>query len=99
MSEEELKAFIAKAATDKSIQERINIANTHEEVVEIAKEHGHSIDASTLRSKLAPDELEAMTGGGLSNGTFCQVTASILNCKNTGLDHCQVPTGRFECGG
>ena len=40
-----------------------------------------------------------MTGAGFSNGTFCQVTASLVACKNTGLDHCSVPTGRVECGG
>ena len=99
MSEEQLKAFIAKAGTNKSIQERINNANTHEEVVDIAKEHGHSIDALILRETLTAADLEVMTGAGFSNGTFCQATASIAACKNTGLEYCSVPTGRVECGG
>ena len=41
MSEEQLKAFIAKAKDDTSIQEKLKAAKTPEDVVEIAKEHGH----------------------------------------------------------
>ena len=41
MSEEQLKAFIAKAKDDTSIQEKLKAAKTPEDVVDIAKEHGH----------------------------------------------------------
>ena len=41
MSEEQLKAFLAKARDDQSIQEKLKAAKTPEEVVGIAKEHGH----------------------------------------------------------
>ena len=48
MSEEQLKAFIAKAKDDQSIQEKLKAAKTPEEVVGIAKEHGHEFTADKL---------------------------------------------------
>ena len=41
MSEEQLKAFIAKANADQSIQDKLKAAKTSEDVVGIAKDHGH----------------------------------------------------------
>ena len=38
MSKEQLKAFIAKAKDDRTIQEKLKLAKTPEEVVGIAKE-------------------------------------------------------------
>ena len=41
MSEEQLKAFIAKAKDDQSIKNKLKAAKTPDDVVGIAKEHGH----------------------------------------------------------
>jgi len=90
MSEEQLKAFIAKLKDDQSIQEKLNAAKTADDIVGIAKEHGHSIDALTLTSMLSPEDLEVMTGGGFTNGDFCGGVASALGC-NTGLNKCGAP--------
>ena len=90
MSEEQLKAFIAKLKDDQSIQEKLNAAKTADDIVGIAKEHGHSIDTLTLTSMLSPEDLEVMTGGGFTNGDFCGGVSSALGC-NTGLNKCEAP--------
>ena len=64
MSEEQLKAFIAKAKDDQSIQAKLKSAKTLEEVVAIAKEHGHEFTADTITA-LSEEELEGVAGGGL----------------------------------
>ncbi len=48
MSEEQLKAFIAKAKDDQSIQDKIKAAKTPEDIVGIAKEHGHEFTADDV---------------------------------------------------
>ena len=48
MSEEQLKAFIAKAKDDKSIQDKLKAAKSTEDVVSIAKEHGHEFTADKI---------------------------------------------------
>ena len=67
MSEEQLKAFIAKAKDDQSIQEKLKAAKTPDDVVGIAKEHDHEFTADTLKisvsQELTDDELEAVAGG------------------------------------
>ena len=45
MLEEQLKAFLAKAKDDQSIQDKLKAAKTPEDVVDIAKEHGHEFTA------------------------------------------------------
>ena len=62
MSEEQLKAFIAKAKDDQSIQDKLKAAKTPEDVVGIAKEHGHEFTADKL-TELSEDELEGVAGG------------------------------------
>ena len=62
MSEEQLKAFIAKAKDDQSIQEKLKAAKTPEDVVGIAKEHGHEFTADKI-TELSEDELEGVSGG------------------------------------
>ena len=67
MSEEQLKAFIAKAKDDQSIQERLKAAKTPDAVVAIAKAAGFVISADDLmkaQSKLSEKELEGVAGGG-----------------------------------
>ena len=63
MSEEQLKAFIAKAKDDQSIQERLKAAKTPEEVIGIAKEHGHEFTADKLNETLSDQELDGVRGG------------------------------------
>ena len=62
MSEEQLKAFIAKAKDDQSIQDKLKAATSPEDVVSIAKEHGHEFSADHL-SQLSEEELEGVSGG------------------------------------
>ena len=63
MSEEQLKAFIAKAKDDQSIQEKLKAAKTPSDVIGIAKEHGHEFTADKLTETLTDAELEAVAGG------------------------------------
>ncbi|QNI48845.1 nif11-like leader peptide domain protein [Synechococcus sp. A18-25c] len=63
MSEEQLKAFIAKAKNDQSIQEKLKAAKSPEDVVGIAKEHGHEFTADKI-NQLSNEELEGVAGGG-----------------------------------
>ena len=63
MSEEQLKAFIAKAKDDQSIQDKLKAAKTPEDVVGIAKEHGHEFTADNV-AELSEEELEVVAGGG-----------------------------------
>ena len=62
MSEEQLKAFIAKAKDDQSIQDKLKAAKSPEEVVGIAKEHGHEFTADNV-AELSEEELEGVAGG------------------------------------
>ena len=65
MSEEQLKAFIAKVQGDTSLQEQLKAEGA--DVVAIAKAAGFSItteDLNTHRQNLSDEELEAVTGGG-----------------------------------
>ena len=62
MSEEQLKAFIAKAKDDQSIQEKLKSANTSEDVVAIAKDHGHEFTANKI-IELSEKELGEVSGG------------------------------------
>ena len=64
MSEEQLKAFIAKVKDDQSIQEKLKEAKTADEVVGIARDHGHEFTADKLTETLSDEELEGVVGGG-----------------------------------
>ena len=65
MSEEQLKAFLAKAKDDQSIQDKLKAAKSLEDVVGIAKEHGHEFTADKITGKteLSEEELEGVAGG------------------------------------
>ena len=66
MSEEQLKAFIAKVQGDTSLQEQLKAAADSNAVLAIAKEAGFSISADDLKnaqSELSEDELEGVAGG------------------------------------
>ena len=65
MSQEQLKAFIAKAKDDQTIQDKLRSAKTSEDAVAIAKEYGHQFTAESIAehaSELSDDELEAVAG-------------------------------------
>ena len=62
MSLEQLKAFLEKVKGDTSLQ-GIKAAKSPEDVVGIAKEHGHEFSADKV-SDLSGEELEGMAGGG-----------------------------------
>ena len=69
MSEEQLKAFIAKVQADPSLQEQLKAEGA--DVVAIAKEEGFSISADDLKnaqSKLSEQELEGVAGGAVTIG-------------------------------
>ena len=67
MSKEQLKAFLAKAKDDQSIQDKLKAAKSPEAAIEIAKDVGFSItseDIQSIQSETASDEeLEGAAGG------------------------------------
>ena len=62
MSEEKLKAFLEKVKGDSNLQEKLKAAKSPEDVVGIAKEHGHEFTADKI-TQLTREELEGMAGG------------------------------------
>ena len=68
MSEEQLKAFIAKVKDDTSIQEKLKAAKSPEDVVGVAKEHGHEFTTDKLTETLTDEELEGVAGGYIGCG-------------------------------
>ena len=63
MSQEQLKAFLTKVKADSSLQEKLQAAKSTEDVVGIAKEHGHEFTADKI-AELSEEELEGVSGGG-----------------------------------
>ena len=65
MSEEQLKAFLEKVKADNSLQERIKLAKSPEDVVTIAEEHGHKFTADKITEfcELSNEELEEVAAG------------------------------------
>ena len=66
MSEEQLKAFIAKAKDDQSIQEKLKAASDADAVAAIAKEAGFNVSADLItkaQSEISDEELENVAGG------------------------------------
>ena len=66
MSEEQLKAFLAKVKGDRSLQERLKAVEDGNAVSAIAKEAGFSLSADDLnkaQSEIAGEELEGVAGG------------------------------------
>ena len=77
MSQEQLKAFLAKAAKDPSLQEKIKQAGTAEQLSALAKAEGFDISVSSLSAsvEISEDELESVAGGGITpllTGFVCQ---------------------------
>ena len=63
MSQEQLKAFLEKVKGDSSLQDKLKAAKSPEDVVGIAKEHGHEFTADKI-TELSEEELEGVAGGG-----------------------------------
>ena len=70
MSLEQLKAFLAKLKGDSSLQEKLKAVKSPEDVVSIAKDHGHEFSAEHL-SGLSEEELESMSGGANTPNQCC----------------------------
>ena len=62
MSKEQLKAFLEKVQGDTSLQDRLKAAKSSDDVVSIAKEHGHEFGTEHI-SQLSEKELEEVAGG------------------------------------
>ena len=62
MSLEQLKAFLEKVKGDTSLQDRLKAAKSQDEVVSIAKEHGHECETEQI-SQLSEKELDGVAGG------------------------------------
>ena len=63
MSEDQLKAFLEKVKGDTSLQEKLKAAKSEDDVVSMAKEHGHDFGTEHI-SQLSDEELEGVVGGG-----------------------------------
>jgi predicted ribosomally synthesized peptide with nif11-like leader len=74
MSKEQLKAFLETAKNDAALQNKLKAAKSAEEVVAIAKQHGHEFTADKL-GQLSDEELENVAGG----LGFCIVTNANLS--------------------
>ena len=79
MSLEQLKAFLGKVKDDIGLQEKLKAAKSTDEVVAIAKDHGHSFSDVHL-TELNKEDLEALSGGkGMCTGvsTWCEGTQKL----------------------
>ena len=70
MSEEQLKAFLEKVKGDTTLQDKLKAAKSPEDVVSIAKEHGHEFTADKI-TELSEEELEGVAGGAASLPVVC----------------------------
>ena len=79
MSLEQLKAFLSKAKGDSNLQNKLKAAKSTEDVVGIAKEHGHEFTVEKI-AELSEEELESLAGGTLPWRTA--LTGPYGNCAN-----------------
>ena len=74
MSLDQLKAFLEKVKGDSNLQEKLKAAKSPEDVVGIAKEHGHEFTADKIDliqpQDLSDAELEGVSGGTYGVGTI-----------------------------
>ena len=88
MSEQPLKAFLEKVKADTTIQDKLKAAKSPEDVVGIAKEHGHEFTADKI-NQLSEMELEGVSGGAAS--------AIVGNCQSQ-EGHVCFSEGEVVCG-
>ena len=91
MSEEQLKAFLAKVKADASLQEQLKAEGT--DVVAIAKAAGFTINTEDLhahqqnlgnKQNLSDDELEGVSGGFYSEaGSKCDAGGKVCTRGNS----------------
>ena len=62
MSAEQLEAFLAKVKGDQNLQRKLTTVKSPEDVVGIAKEHGHEFTSDKI-SQLSEEELQGVAGG------------------------------------
>ena len=62
MTLEQLKAFLEKVKGDSNLQDKLKAAKSPEDLVGIAKEHGHEFTADKI-NQLSDSELEGISGG------------------------------------
>ena len=62
MSKEQLKSFLEKVKSDLNLQERLKAAKSQDDVVSIAKEHGHDFGSEHI-SQLSEKELNGVAEG------------------------------------
>jgi len=74
MSEDQIRAFLAKIAEDPALQEKLRLANTADEASVLAKELGFAVSSEDIASlsakisgseELSDNELENAAGGKL----------------------------------
>ncbi len=78
MSEEQLKAFIAKVQEDSSLQEQLKAEGA--DPVAIAKAAGFTIklqDLHSAASQLSDEELESVSGGTYATITIIPITIAV----------------------
>ena len=82
MSEEQLKAFLAKVKGDSNLQEKLKAARSPEHVIGIAKECGHHFTSETLsKGQLTDEEMEKLAGGGTRG--YCAGGGEMYSLCNT----------------
>ena len=81
MSEEQLKAFLEKVKGDTSLKEKLKAAKSPDDMVSIAREHGHEFGTEHI-SQLSEEELEGLAAGCLA--TCGKLTTDYHN-KNSNL--------------
>ena len=77
MSEEQFKAFMAKAKVNSFIQDKLKAAKSPDDVVSLAKEYGHEFTADMV-TMLSEEELEGVAAGGL----WCNPNAYMPKSSN-----------------
>ena len=74
MTQEQLKAFLAKVKGDSSLKEKIKAAKSPEDVAGITQEQGYEFTADKI-TELSDDELEGVTEGACkSTGDLCSLS-------------------------
>jgi len=86
MSSEQLKAFLAKVKGDSSLQEKLKAAKSPEDLVGIAKEHGHEFTPDKL-DQLSGEELESVSGG----------TITAMGWKHAGMCAASIYCSKKAC--
>ena len=84
MSADQLKAFQNAVASDKSLESKLREASNANDVVQLAKSAGFTIDASDLtsaQSELSDEMLELASGGTTPTLTVAYTPAVIISAS------------------